>query len=209
MITCAHSCVLHSSGVSTASPCVWNPSGRWRGTIMSERFYMLRESIISAYFLCWTAFLSFTVSNKRHIFLSFVINVTFSLFRRICVPGGFMLATVLGCVCLGIASLIYLAVSWQFFTTWISSYSRLNIDKVDRWGRKWPVEGNKEIATRKRLFRYWYLLLRHGSAVMKSDQSGVCLNSSTVLDVSTTVVKVSRLHSLSNYNYAYNYECTG
>ncbi|KAK5608989.1 hypothetical protein CRENBAI_017681 [Crenichthys baileyi] len=27
----------------------------------------------------------------------------------ICVPGGFMLATVLGCVCLGIASLIYLA----------------------------------------------------------------------------------------------------
>lgn len=31
---------------------------------------------------------------------------------RICVPGGFMLATVLGCVCLGIASLIYLAVSW-------------------------------------------------------------------------------------------------
>uniref|UniRef100_A0AAY5KUF4 Cytochrome b-245 light chain n=1 Tax=Esox lucius TaxID=8010 RepID=A0AAY5KUF4_ESOLU len=27
----------------------------------------------------------------------------------ICVPGGFMLATILGCVCLGIASLIYLA----------------------------------------------------------------------------------------------------
>ncbi|XP_050933888.1 cytochrome b-245 light chain isoform X2 [Lates calcarifer] len=32
-----------------------------------------------------------------------------SVERTICVPGGFMLATVLGCVCLGIASLIYLA----------------------------------------------------------------------------------------------------
>ncbi|KAG7230515.1 hypothetical protein INR49_012228 [Caranx melampygus] len=31
------------------------------------------------------------------------------LHAAICVPGGFMLATVLGCVCLGIASLIYLA----------------------------------------------------------------------------------------------------
>lgn len=33
------------------------------------------------------------------------------LLLRLCVPGGFMLATVLGCVCLGIASLIYLSVS--------------------------------------------------------------------------------------------------
>ncbi|KPP61667.1 cytochrome b-245 light chain-like [Scleropages formosus] len=31
-----------------------------------------------------------------------------SVERTLCVPGGFMLATVLGCVCLGIASLIYL-----------------------------------------------------------------------------------------------------
>lgn len=30
------------------------------------------------------------------------------LLAALCVPGGFMLATVLGCVCLGIASLIYL-----------------------------------------------------------------------------------------------------
>lgn len=30
------------------------------------------------------------------------------LHAALCVPGGFMLATVLGCVCLGIASLIYL-----------------------------------------------------------------------------------------------------
>ncbi|KAL2088503.1 hypothetical protein ACEWY4_015402 [Coilia grayii] len=31
------------------------------------------------------------------------------LHAALCVPGGFMLATVLGCVCLGIASLIYLS----------------------------------------------------------------------------------------------------
>ncbi|XP_051727410.1 cytochrome b-245 light chain isoform X2 [Ctenopharyngodon idella] len=32
-----------------------------------------------------------------------------SVERTLCVPGGFMLATVLGCVCLAIASLIYLS----------------------------------------------------------------------------------------------------
>ncbi|XP_052316736.1 cytochrome b-245 light chain-like [Oncorhynchus keta] len=33
----------------------------------------------------------------------------FYMQHEICVPGGFILAAVLGCVCLGIASLIYLA----------------------------------------------------------------------------------------------------
>lgn len=33
------------SVVSTASRCVWNPLGHWRGTTMSEHFYMLREFI--------------------------------------------------------------------------------------------------------------------------------------------------------------------
>lgn len=82
------------------------------------------------------------------------------LFCRICVPGGFMLATVLGCVCLGIASLIYLVVSWYLLlyqspvrAGWI--YSTL-IKLLDEAGSGGP-DGNKEIATRKGLFHYWYL----------------------------------------------------
>lgn len=41
-----------------------------------------------------------------------------------------MLATVLGCVCLGIASLIYLAVSWQLFNIFLQS-NPLITDNLD------------------------------------------------------------------------------
>lgn len=44
---------------------------------------------------------------------SFLSSKSLFAFVRICVPGGFILATVLGCVCLGIASIIYLVVSLQ------------------------------------------------------------------------------------------------
>ena len=40
--------LVFPSGASTASQCVLSPSGRWQGTTMSEHFYMLRESIMSA-----------------------------------------------------------------------------------------------------------------------------------------------------------------
>ncbi|CAK6954918.1 cytochrome b-245 light chain [Scomber scombrus] len=51
----------------------------------------------------------FTVCVKSFGPLTRNYYVRAFLHAVICVPGGFMLATVLGCVCLGIASLIYLA----------------------------------------------------------------------------------------------------
>lgn len=51
----------------------------------------------------------FTVCVKSFGPLTRNYYVRAFLHAAICVPGGFMLATVLGCVCLGIASLIYLA----------------------------------------------------------------------------------------------------
>ncbi|XP_016525841.1 cytochrome b-245 light chain [Poecilia formosa] len=51
----------------------------------------------------------FTVCVKAFGPLTRNYYVRAFLHAAICVPGGFMLATVLGCVCLGIASLIYLA----------------------------------------------------------------------------------------------------
>ncbi|XP_070819015.1 cytochrome b-245 light chain [Chaetodon trifascialis] len=50
----------------------------------------------------------FTVCVKAFGPLTRNYYVRAFLHAAICVPGGFMLATVLGCVCLGIASLIYL-----------------------------------------------------------------------------------------------------
>lgn len=94
------------SGASTASLCVWKPLGPWQRTTMSERSYTLRESII--HFFSWTTFFSCTTESSSSS-QSFYVSV------RICVPGGFMLATVLGCVCLGIASIIYLVVRFCFF----------------------------------------------------------------------------------------------
>lgn len=49
-------------------------------------------------------------THTRWTFLSLQCHVIVCILR-LSVPGGFMLATVLGCVCLGIASLIYLSVS--------------------------------------------------------------------------------------------------
>lgn len=117
------------SGASTASLCVWKPLGLWQGTIMSERFYTLRESIIL--FFSWTTFFSFTTENSSF--------TTLLSFFRICVPGGFMLATVLGCVCLGIASIIYLVVRFLVFKKkYITCYdlkeNGLNVVTV-KWGR--------------------------------------------------------------------------
>ncbi|XP_029495234.1 cytochrome b-245 light chain [Oncorhynchus nerka] len=51
----------------------------------------------------------FTVCVKSFGPLTRNYYVRAFLHAAICVPGGFILATVLGCVCLGIASLIYLA----------------------------------------------------------------------------------------------------
>ncbi|XP_034045099.1 cytochrome b-245 light chain [Thalassophryne amazonica] len=51
----------------------------------------------------------FTVCVKAFGPLTRNYYVRAFLHAAICVPGGFMLATVLGCVCLGIASLIYLS----------------------------------------------------------------------------------------------------
>lgn len=50
----------------------------------------------------------FTVCVKAFGPLTRNYYVRAFLHAALCVPGGFMLATVLGCVCLGIASLIYL-----------------------------------------------------------------------------------------------------
>ncbi|KAI3377107.1 hypothetical protein L3Q82_000306 [Scortum barcoo] len=50
----------------------------------------------------------FTVCVKAFGPLTRNYYVRAFLHAAVCVPGGFMLATVLGCVCLGIASLIYL-----------------------------------------------------------------------------------------------------
>uniref|UniRef100_A0A8C1SYB2 Cytochrome b-245 light chain n=1 Tax=Cyprinus carpio TaxID=7962 RepID=A0A8C1SYB2_CYPCA len=51
----------------------------------------------------------FTVCVKAFGPLTRNYYVRAFLHAALCVPGGFMLATVLGCVCLGIASLIYLS----------------------------------------------------------------------------------------------------
>lgn len=62
MLTAPVSLLRFLLGASTVSPCVWKPSGLWRGTTMSERFSMLREFIISATFhCCITAFFSFLI----------------------------------------------------------------------------------------------------------------------------------------------------
>ena len=110
------SCSL--SGASTASLYVWNPLGHWQGTTMSEHFYMLRE--------CYTRHFPFVRLHSCYSqsvfpqwtylkYLAYcVLSLHFlSVFLRLSVPAGFLLATVLGCVCLGIASIIYLAVSGQ------------------------------------------------------------------------------------------------
>lgn len=91
-----------------------------------------KELLCQGIFACGVSSLSQTLSFvKQHSFYSqppslskglWLVCLVFCpqdqfviLSIRICVPGGFMLATVLGCVCLGIASLIYLAVSWYIF----------------------------------------------------------------------------------------------
>ncbi|XP_065126109.2 cytochrome b-245 light chain [Paramisgurnus dabryanus] len=51
----------------------------------------------------------FTVCVKAFGPLTSNYYIRALLHAALCVPGGFMLATVLGCVCLGIASLIYLS----------------------------------------------------------------------------------------------------
>lgn len=59
-----------------------------------------------------------------------------------------MLATVLGCVCLGIASIIYLVVSCHLFYYGLQ-YSSLNVVKanlLDERGREEPADRNKEDA---------------------------------------------------------------
>lgn len=89
---------------------------------MSERFYMLRECIILSFFPEQHSFHSQQRTHRSQ---------PFSVFVRICVPGGFMLATVLGCVCLGIASIIYLVVRfwvfWGFFLNHDLKENGLNV----------------------------------------------------------------------------------
>lgn len=83
-----------------------------------------------------------------------------------------MLATVLGCVCLGIASLIYLAVSWQHIIVQSSRLNIVNFDKVASWGRKCPLDGNKENGNKEEFVSLQVTLLRSGPIVMKGDVQG-------------------------------------
>lgn len=79
---------------------------------------LLRQSILAccvslSYFsqVCHACPFSLSVVNFCYIRQHLTCVAIHVLPCRLCVPGGFMLATVLGCVCLGIASLIYLSVN--------------------------------------------------------------------------------------------------
>lgn len=80
---------------------------------------MLRKSIFISHFPFLDSILLIHSHDRTPVssLLSGKKNKTknISVFHRICVPGGFMLATVLGCVCLGIASIIYLVVSFGLY----------------------------------------------------------------------------------------------
>ncbi|TNN74953.1 Cytochrome b-245 light chain [Liparis tanakae] len=62
-----------------------------------------------------------------------------SVERTICVPGGFMLATVLGCVCLGIASIIYLVAAIRG-EQWEPILPRIEVSRELKDGVKNPPQ---------------------------------------------------------------------
>lgn len=80
-------------------------------------------------------------SNFRYCHYSPLSSKSLSVFNSICVPGGFMLATVLGCVCLGIASIIYFVVSWSNFVTFDKLWQEVEETRKWQQGRHCFITG--------------------------------------------------------------------
>lgn len=114
--------------INQSHPCV-SLRGQYCFTVCVKSFGPLTRNYYVRAFLhaAWVHYVSrlsfagqhstYSQSHFRYGHYSPLSLKSLSVFNSICVPGGFMLATVLGCVCLGIASIIYFVVSWSNFAT--------------------------------------------------------------------------------------------